>query len=105
MFSFSRTFPTDNKWYEGKKILAKVEDPFGDVSEDEDSNEYNKKVSHTFLVELREMKLQQAEDQALKERQMAEASRLADENLKAQQKQLMKDQNDDEMDDSDEDVK
>ena len=36
------------------------------------------------------MKLQQQEDQALKERQMAEASRLADEQLKAQQKQLLK---------------
>ena len=66
------------------QILAKVEDPFGEVSEDEETDDYNRQVSHKFLVELKDMKLQQQEDQALKERQMAEASRLADEQQKAQ---------------------
>ena len=50
------------------------------------------------------MELQQREDQALKEKQMAEASRLADENQKAQQK-MMQEKNDEEMDDSDEEMK
>ena len=50
------------------QILGNVEDPFGDVPEDKETDEFNKQVRHTFLVELKEMKLQQQEDQALKER-------------------------------------
>ncbi len=53
------------------QILAKAADPFGDVSEDEDDEESNKQISHKFLVDLRDMELQQREDMALKERQMA----------------------------------
>ena len=40
------------------QILAEAADPFDDVSEDEDDEEANKKVSHKFLVELRDMELQ-----------------------------------------------
>ena len=36
---------------------------------------------------------------------MAEASRLADEQAKAQQKQLLKEQNEEDADESDEDIK